>query len=62
MKADLKRTALHQMLRPHSKKMFKVGSALNIADLEAVPHNGSKDRYPLLDFDGLCLTLPQEFN
>lgn len=44
MKADLKRTALHQMLRPHSKKMFKVGSALNIADVESVPHNGSKEK------------------
>ena len=48
MKADLKKTALHQMMRLHSKKMFKVGSALNIADLEPVPRNGSKDRSVLL--------------
>lgn len=46
MKADLRQTALHQMLRLHSKKMFKVGSALNISDTgEAKPRNGSKDRH-----------------
>ena len=44
MEADLKKTALNQMLRLHSKRMFKVGSALNVADVESVPHNGSKDR------------------
>lgn len=45
MKADLRQTALHQMLRLHSKKMFKVGSALAIEDVdEAGPQNGSKQQ------------------
>ena len=49
MKADLRQTALHQMLRLHSKRMFKVGSALNVADTsEAMPRNGSKDRQDAL--------------
>lgn len=46
MKADLRQTALHQMLRLHTKKMFHVGSALNLADTSKPrPQNGSKDRY-----------------